>query len=76
MNQQDGDKAIAKDPAEGGPLSFGKKNQPKEESGIEKNHKSSAQETPLLSYGTEDKIGTLFRNKMQLGLRSVQITFS
>ena len=76
MNQQDGDKAIAKDSAEGGPLAFGKKNQPKEESGVEKNHKSGAQEAPLFTHCTEDKISALFRYKMQLGLRSVQVSFA
>ena len=52
-------------------LSFGQKNDAAHESQNKQNHSGASYKTVLFANGTKNKIGVLFRNKVEFGLGAV-----
>ena len=76
MEQKDRGDRITIHAGKDGILPFGQRNKSQNEDGKQNQDGCSPQESLLLAYGTEDKVGILLRDVLEFGLRPVKESFA
>ena len=72
VEQEDAQHAIAVDASEGVRLALRQMDKPQYQRQEKQQHTSRSYEAFLLTDGTEDEVGVLFRHKLQLCLRAIE----